>query len=1014
MAGAGLPPPGIYHVPAGVPLLDVLVDRLLDLDVETLGRTRLLLPSRRTCELARRRLLERSGGRPLLLPRIEPVGEVDAGEIAVDPDLAAEVPPAIPPLHRLLALARLVAASGVGLEQAVRLAAELARLLDELATEEVALDVLDRLVPEEFAEHWQRVLAFLAVLRDRWPDFLRACGRIEPAERRRRLLDRRAERWRRDPPRDPVIAAGITGTVPAVARLLAVVARLPRGWVILPGLDVDMDEESWRAVRTTPSHPQWALARLLEEHLGRDRAAVPSFVADGDPTTPARRARARLWREVMRPAGASERWRELPPFPAEAFDGLHLLEAEDRAEEALAVALALREALETPGRSAVLVTTDRHLARRVSAELTRWGLEVDDSAGVPLDQTPPGAFLLHLAHAALEEAPPVALLSALKHPLARGGLPPGVFRARVRWLERTVLRGPRPAGGLPGIRRRLLDLTEDGGESAPDGGVRELLAWFDDVLAALAPLTCLAGARVSLAELLDAHRAVAERLARDEGGRCILWDEAAGRHARRFFHELRAAVLAPGDRSPTDDPGEGDRGPPVGTALPLVLDAGAYPALLAHLMAQQTVRPPPQRRHPRLAILGPIESRLYPADLVVIGALDEGHWPRPAEAGPWFSRAMREEAGLPPVEQKIGFAAHDFVQAASAPRVLLTRARRDEQGQPTVPSRWLQRLEAVLRAAGCDRAGPEPVSHLDWARALDRPAGYRPRGRPRPVPPRAVRPRELRATEIEWLMKDPYRFYARRILGLEPLDPLDADATALERGVRIHEILRAFVAEGPDPVTAPEDARRHLHTLADRHFAAVPASPHLSLLWRARFLALLDDLLEKERERRPDLAAVHTEIAGRLELSLPVKVDPVIRMRADRIEHARGGTYRIVDYKTGALPRREEVRRGLAPQLLLEALALEAGGFRGLDGGPVAAVEYWRLGGKGEVEVLRLDGEVLRQALEDARRGLARLLTHFLGENAPFPAVPRPEVAERANPYAHLARVPEWWGHPEA
>jgi len=1006
MSGAALPPPGVYDIPAGVPFLDVLVERLLRLEPGELASVHLLLPSRRTCELARRRFLDLAGGRPLLLPRIEPVGEVDAlDELTADPAFAFDVPPAILPLHRTLLLARLVAtAQGLPVEQAVRLASELGSLLDELATEEVDLDALAGLVPEAYAGHWQLTLRFLAVLRERWPEILAERGRVDPPVRRRLLLDARAERWRRDPPDHPVIAAGITGTVPAVARLLAVIARLPKGYVILPGLDRWLDDRAWEAVRATPTHPQWALARLLHEHLGVDRAAVRPFAPEREDARI--RARGRLWSEVMRPAARAEDWRHVTPPSDDALSGLTVSVAADRAEEALEIALRMREALEEPGRTAILVTPDRNLARRVSAELQRWHLQVDDTGGLPLDQTPPGRFLLHLAHACLEDPAPAALLALLQHPFARGGRDPAVFRRFSRLLEREVLRGPRPAGGMEGLRvllRQRAAEAQANGDGGRAGELQALLEWYDGLLEILQPLLAFTGRRgVDPHALLDAHLRTAEALARgpeegDEGRPPPklpgLWSEWSGRALRRFVEELRPALA--------------DLGP---------VDPAAWPAILAHLMALQTVRPP-FGGHPRLAIVGQMESRLVTADLVILGGLDEGTWPRPAQGGPWLSRGMRADAGLPPAEQRIGFSAHDFVQAACAREVVITRSRRDEAGNPTVPSRWLQRLEAVLHAAGRKIGDLADPKRRAWAQALDRPDGYRPCARPQPSPPRHLRPRVFHATEIEHLLNDPFRVYARRILGLEPLDPLDADPTATERGRIVHAILCAFCRAHPAglPVRDAEELAALLGHFAARHFDALAAHPHVRLVWEERFRHIARDVARAELERRRDGRSVHAEVRGSRQVDLAdgEDADPIaleLRARADRIERTATGL-RIIDYKTGAVPGRKDIARGLAPQLLVEALIAAGGGFEGVPAADVEAIEYWRLSGTARGVEMKTYGEPeLGEWLRRAEEGLRRLLRHFLLEEAPFAAVPRPEAAERFNPYYHLARVQEWWG----
>src|SRR5439155_5719504 len=214
-------------------------------------------------------------GTPLLLPRLRPIGDLDADEIGLglglsegadDPTLA--IPPAIPELRRRLLLTRLVLAWSAAdgnprlPGQAAALAGELARLLDAAAMEGAEFARLRDLAPDDLAEHWQTVLRFLSLLPNAWPGILAAEGALDPADRRNRLLRRQAALWRKAPPSEPVIAAGLVGGFGALDELLGVVAGLPQGAVILPGLD-RCSPELWHAIVGDPAHPQHLIARLL-------------------------------------------------------------------------------------------------------------------------------------------------------------------------------------------------------------------------------------------------------------------------------------------------------------------------------------------------------------------------------------------------------------------------------------------------------------------------------------------------------------------------------------------------------------------------------------------------------------------------------------------------------------------------------------------------------------------------------------------------------------------------------
>ena len=976
-------PPAVFTIAPDLPFLDALVAGLraeLGDDPLALSRHMILLPTRRAGRALREAFLRASGGRALLLPRLVPVGDLDSDELAFqgeDADGFAEldIPPAVPELRRQLLLTRLVLAWGrshgsgpLTPGQAAPLARELARFLDEVQAEGRDFAQLLRLVPASYAQHWQQILGFLAILTEHWPRLLAEIGCLDPAERRNRVLAAQAAAWRREPPRHRVIAAGLTGGIAAVADLLAVVATLPEGAVVLPGIEREIDAASWGEIAGDPAHPQHLMARLLRR-LELEPADLRRWPAPG--IRGGRTARRRLVNEALRPATESDRWRDLSGIDATALDGLLRLDCAGPQEEASVIALLLRRRLEHPGETAALITPDRALARRVAAELRRWNIEIDDSAGMPLNKTPPGVFLRLVLDMAAEALAPLPLLAALKHPLAAGGLAPDAFRASVRHLEMATLRGPRPAPGFAGLRAVL-----------PEGR-RELVGFVDRLEAALTPLLgVLESGETPLATLVAAHIAAAEALAasNEESGAARLWREEAGEAAGAFLDSLLDAA----------------------PSLP-ELDGKDYPALFEALLAGPVVRPR-FGRHPRLAIWGLLEARLQHADLVILGGLNEGVWPPQTESDPWLSRPMRRDFGLPPPERRIGVAAHDFAQALGAKEVVLTRAMRVE-GAPTVPSRWLLRLDTVLRAAGLEGRLDAAREPLAWQALLDKPAAHRPGAPPAPRPPVSVRPRRLSVTQIETWMRDPYALYAAEILRLRALDPIDADPGVAERGQFINQALDAFVRTFPDAL--PADAEARLIGMGIDAFGRALERPGVRAFWWPRFERIAGWFLAEEKARRDSLAAIRSELTGRLDLD----VGFTLIAKADRIDRQRDGSLVLIDYKTGGVPSAGDVALGLSPQLPLEAAIAEAGGFAGIAPAAVAALEYWRLTGAdpaGETISPAKDEAGLRALIDEAVQGLRRLIARFDDPATPYRAVPWPEKAQRYSDYDHLARVKEW------
>lgn len=963
--------PTVFTIPPGLPFVDTLAAGLMDKaggDPLKLAEMIVLLPNRRACRSLRDAFLRLSGGRPLLLPRMRPIDAVDEDEMVLSASEPLDIPPAIEPVERQLLLTRLVLAMGGGRggvkptpDQAARLAAELASLIDAVQIERLDWSRLGSLVPEDYAAHWQITLDFLELVTQAWPAILSERGLLDPQERVNRALDLMAQSWRETPPDFPVIAAGSTGSRPATADLLAVIAALPQGSVILPGLDCGLDEAGWAALDA--SHPQHGLKKLLDR-LGLDRHRIPTFGRAPDP----RAARSRLLSEALRPAATCEAWRDLPQWPETALSDVARLDAPGPREEAGAIALMLRQALETDGFTAALVTPDRNLARRVATELERWDISIDDSAGKPLALTEPGAFLRLVSAMVAERFSPHATLACLKHPMAAGGEDKAAFRAKVRRLDKRALRGARPAEGVAGLR-------------AAAGGDDKLGRLLDGLAALTSPFAALMARETApFAELVRAHMELAESLAGDDmlPGAARLWAGEAGEAAARFAAELAHAAPALGD-----------------------IPTFAYGALLDQLLAGQVVRPH-WGRHPRLFIWGPIEARLQHADLMVLGGLNEGTWPPQADADPWMSRPMREAFGLPPHERRVGLSAHDFAQGFAASRVVLTRSVRVD-GTPTVPSRWLMRLDAIREAAGLE-FGEDATPWLDWHHVLD----SAPRlavQRPAPRPPVEARPRALSVTEIETWMRDPYAIYARHVLGLRALDPIDADPGAAEYGSLVHKAIELFLRRYPD--TLPPDAEAKLVEVGREVFAETLSRPGLWAFWWPRFLSVARWVVAHEDARRSVVARVVPEVKGSLEIVAPAGPF-TISARADRIDVLSDGTLALIDYKTGQPPSAREVAAGYAPQLPLEAAIARNGGFEDVPAAEVSRLLYWRLKGGEDGGEEKSAGDDPTQLAAEAVEGLAALVAVFDDPATPYEARPHPDYAPRYSDYLHLARVREW------
>jgi ATP-dependent helicase/nuclease subunit B len=1013
--------PRVFTIPASAPFLPTLIEALIGgklgfaaPDPLALAAATLYLPTRRACRLARDAFLDVLKGDAAILPRIVAIGDIDEDEIAfaqaATGDIAADalaLPEAVGPVERRLLLTQLITTwatspelhglSGAPLvaqtpAAACALADDLARLIDDMTTRGVPWDRLDNLVPDELDEYWQRTLKFLQIAIKQWPQILKERGFIEAVERRDRLIKAEAARLARKTDA-PVIAAGSTGSIPSTSELIATIARLSHGAVVLPGLDTDLDEESWKLIagdeskRIAPAsgHPQFAMQALLTR-IGITRDAVASLAAP--------HGRERLLSEALRPAAMTDMWRQKaaePEFEAHvetALETLAVIEAANAEEESLAIAVALREAVHD-GKTAALVTPDRALGRRVLAALSRWNILAEDSGGDALAETPAGIFARLAAETALHGFAPVTLLALLKHPLLR--LDMGGTQDAVATLERAILRGPRPRAGTRGLAHALKTLRETKDSLHPSEPRRALtdaeLAAAADLVTrlgeALKPLESLGRANLPFSDLAARHRDALAALSR-QGKEESAFAGRDGAKLADVLDELAASK----------------------TAARLSVAPPDYLELFSAALAGRVVRRAAQPGL-RVRILGPLEARLTESDRVVIGGLVEGTWPPESRTDAWLSRPMRLNLGLDLPERRIGLSAHDFAQLLGARDVILTHAAKIA-GAPTVPSRFIQRLAAVA-GKRWKHARDRGDNYLTWARELDRPEIITPEPQPAPKPPRAARPTGLSVTEIEHWLRDPYTIYAKHILRLTPLDPIGAEPGAAERGTFIHNAIGAFTKTFADKL--PDDPARELIELGRPHFATLNDYPEARAFWWPRFERIARWFARWETARRASISAITAEI--RAELDIPLG-EGTFKLRgiADRIERDAEGRYTILDYKTGAARTEKQVRTGLAPQLTLEAAMLRQGKFKDIPAGAsVAELGYVLLKGgepPGEPKPLKFKEGTPDGHADRALDKLTALAKRFADADQPYRSLVHPMWTTHYGDYDHLARVKEW------
>jgi ATP-dependent helicase/nuclease subunit B len=991
---------GIYNIPASRPFADNLVRGILKKyghDPLELNNIILLLPNRRSCRSVQEAFLRATEGKPSFLPRMQPLGDVGDEDFILKTSLGevdSQLPCVMSATRQRLLLATLIekfqggyiGKNKITLVQSTNLAIDLAALLDEVQRRNLSLERLHDIVPDDLAKHWQITLDFMDIIVKNWPQILADNAMIDAGTHRNITLELLAKHWQKNPPQNIVIAAGSTGSAPATANLLKVIAKMPNGMVVLPGLDQLMDEDSWGHIDET--HPQMGL-KLLLTHLEAPRVNVQLWNEYSSIGTPPLDPKEKLISQIMLPASSSDKWQNIEYIADDTIKFLSRIDAPTLQDEARVIALIFRQTLEIPGKTAALITNDKNLAARVISIMETWGVQLDNSAGTPLSQVAKCIFMRLVARMVTDDMSPISLLACLKHPITRCKMGAAQFNKKLREIEITALRGLRISGGIEGIRTAL-----------KESGKAELTSFLADIEKILQPFSKLMNSKLaSFEQIIEAHVNVALELAQTDeiSGEEHLWGCDEGEALHEFLEELKEASSQFGDIPPSQ-----------------------YYGIFEALLAGRAYRPK-YGSHPRLNILSPMEARMQGFDLCILGGMNEGSWPANVDSGPWMSRPMRKAFGLPLPEMQVGQAAHDFIQALGAPEVILTRSEKID-GTATISSRWLMRLDALLNICGKKHLIKPTTQWLEIGRLISAPDGkVMPCHPPSPAPPEQARPLEFSVTCIKELMCDPYAYYADKILRLKKLDPIDMEPSNREFGKIAHKVIEKFVAAYENiPAIARLDfiIDNWNKMLENNH---IPQA--MRAFWQPRFQSIAEQLIQKEQLVRLT-SKVSGEVQGAYKIILDDGREFKITARADRIEQTKDGAIRIIDYKSSKLQNiAKALLTGILPQMPLEALMANNNGFEGVNQGNVKELEYWILAGKRDKNPAILEESIsgmlcgsrnldyrknIDELIAITASGVVKLANVFSKGATSYKSCPDPERMPDSNGFEHLARRSEW------
>lgn len=940
--------PKIMTIPLGVPVAKALAEGLLHHHYDNLlalSDTHLYLPDRYACRVVRDAFLAASDGKATILPRLLPLGESDDEDLfTTDPYALGDDPsllPNIDPLERQIILMQLVSKAHndetLSPAQAFALAGDLAQLIDQAITEDVTLDQLPKLVTGELAKHWEKTMVFLRLIQENWPKIMQERGEWDPTTRRKVLLEKKMAAMRRLKPNYPVIAAGITSHTQQSREFLQLIADLPQGNVVLAGFDPDYPMHYWKHI--DPTHAYFGIKTFLDS-CGLEPKNIPLWPLL---RTKPNATRKNLVYHALQPIENYDL--STVRVPQEEVRSLSFCQSDTLQHEAKAIALILRETIETPNKTAMIVTPDRNLGRRIAHEMRRWDILLHDSGSTPISQSPIAHFFRLILEFCDTARPVSQFLSLCRHPLFQD-------KQGLDELDLHYLRGSFSTD-------RLFSLT------LPDAPT-DLQKSFETTRRHLR-FTQKAEAQ-SLHIWLTQHLEAAEALS---GGASHLWRGEEAELLARHFIALRQLKQS----------------------HEIILTSQQYREFFQASLENIKLRPL-QESHPRLKILSPQEAVMHEADTVILAGLNEKIWPSALPADPWLSQNMRKSLGFPDAAYLQGQAAYRFIQLFCRSHVVLTWSKKRE-GAMALPSRWLQQIFAVLEKNNIDTA---PMHHkaVEWAQEWDRPSTLQPRGAPMPQPDLKFRPKTLAVTDIREWFNDPYSLYAKKILNVKPADEIDHQVGSREWGTLVHGIIEEFL-----PQINKADAATLYNEIAERHLEEISVEALQKLRWQQQLDRIGLELIAVYQNKN---GAHHQEITG--QMTRPIGKDSLtIKGRADLVTD-ENGALTLTDFKTGSLSSKKDILSGKDPQLALLGLIAQENGFAKLHDKSVEALQYVSV--KGKLNNILSDQTLTApQELIDANE--ERLTAHidaYYQKLSPYQALQKPGA--RYDTYEHLKRTAEW------
>ncbi len=281
---------------------------------------------------------------------------------------------------------------------------------------------------------------------------------------------------------------------------------------------------------------------------------------------------------------------------------------------------------------------------------------------------------------------------------------------------------------------------------------------------------------------------------------------------------------------------------------------------------------PPTLKNPYLIFSGsPLDARLRMCELIILGDLTDGSWPK-TKLNPWVS----DHHNIPTNLEYQGLSFLDFKQLiASSPSCIITYCQ-VKDGKAQTPSPFLQNMHNKIQK--------NSEKHLNSKGNLN--LNYKPKS--------TLKPLKMNASDIKRLISNPYLFYMRKILKIEPLPILSNDISASLLGQIVHKAFENKLKNKPFNISSfsklPAYQEKQLEKLIENFMHTIKKIENSSFFPEKKEIILIQGI----------------QVSSRIDLV---------------IKHQNN--IHIIDYKTSTPPSIKSVLEWETPQLSIEALCIK-------------------------------------------------------------------------------------------